>query len=257
MSTDFLNSTAVLTGRTLKHVTRSPDTIITTAVMPIGIMLLFVFVLGGAITTGPPSGQDHYIDYAVPGVLLITVAMGISYTSYRLFIDLQEGIIDRFSSMPIARFAPVWAHVMTSVAATSVSVVAVIAAALLVGFRSGADVLAWIVVAGLLLLFTLALTWVAVVAGLLAKTIDGATALSYPLILLPFLSSAFVPTASMPAPVRWFAEHQPATSIVNSIRDLLTEQPVGDEIWVAVAWCVVIFVLGFVGTMGVYRWKSS
>lgn len=257
MTTDFLNSTSVLTLRSLRHVTRSPDTIITTAVMPIGIMALFVFVLGGAITTNVPAGSGSYIDYALPGILLITVAMGVSYTSYRLFLDLQEGIFDRFGSMPIARSAPIWAHVVTTAVATGASLVIVFVVALISGFRSGANGFAWLAVAGILLAFTVALTWIAVVAGLLAKSIDGASALSYPLILLPFLSSAFVPTDSMPAPVRWFSQHQPATSIIDSIRGLLAQQPVGGTVWFALGWCIALFALGYVGTVFVYRSKNS
>ncbi|KAA9143517.1 ABC transporter permease [Microbacterium lushaniae] len=257
MTARFFGDTATLTGRSLKHVTRSPDTIITTAVMPIAIMLLFVYVLGGAVDTGPDSASGGYIDYVLPGVLLITVAMGISYTAYRLFTDMQGGIFDRFHSMPIARSAALWAHVLTSLTANLISLVLVIGVALLLGFRADAGVLGWLAVAGMLLLFILALTWVAVIAGLSAKSIEGASAFSYPLIFLPFISSAFVPTASMPGPVRWFAEHQPVTSIVNTIRDLFTRQPVSGDIWIALAWCVGIFIAAYVAAMVVYRRKLA
>lgn len=257
MTTHFLSDTTTLTGRSMKHVTRSPDTIITTAIMPVAIMLLFVYVLGGAIETGPEAGSASYIDYMLPGVLLITVAMGVSYTAYRLFTDLQGGIFDRFHSMPIARSSALWAHVLTSLAANVLSVVLVVAVALAMGFRTDAGVLEWLAVAGILALFILALTWVAVIAGLSASSMEGATVFSYPLIFLPFISSAFVPTASMPGPVRWFAEHQPVTAIVNTIRDLFTGQSVGDDIWVAVVWCVAIFVAAYAGAAMVYRRKIS
>ena len=223
MTAHFLGDTAVLTGRTLRHVTRSLDTVITTAVTPIAIMLLFVYVFGGAIRTGTAS----YVDYMLPGVLLITIASGISYTAFRLFTDMQSGIFERFQSMPIARSGVLWSHVLTSLAANAVSVAAVIGVALLMGFRSGAGVGAWLAVTGILVLFTLALTWLAVIPGLTAKAADGASAFSYPLIFLPFFSSAFVPTATMPGPVRAFAEHQPVTSIVNATRDLFTRQSTG------------------------------
>ena len=137
--------------------------------------------------------------------------------------------------MPIARSAVLWAHVLTSLAAIAMSVLVVIVAALLFGFRSEAGALAWLAVAGILALFTLALTWLAVIPGLTARSVDGASAFSYPLILLPFISSAFVPTATMPGPVRVFAENQPVTAIVDAIRNLLAEQPVGSAIWVALA----------------------
>lgn len=257
MGTYFFADTATLTGRSLKHVTRSPDTIITTAIMPIAIMLLFVYVLGGAIETGPESGSGAYINYMLPGVLLITVAMGISYTGYRLFTDMKGGIFDRFHSMPIARSSALWAHVLTSLMANLISVVIVMGVALLIGFRTGADLLDWLAVAGILALFVLALTWVAVIAGLSATSIEGATVFSYPLIFLPFISSAFVPTESMPGPVRWFAEHQPVTSIVNTIRDLFAQQPVGGDIWGALAWCVGILVVAYVFAMSAYRRKIT
>ncbi len=236
MSAHPIHDTAVLTGRSLKHVLRSPDTIVTTAVMPIAFLLLFVYVLGGAIDTGDTA----YVDYLLPGILLITVASGVAYTAYRLFLDLQAGIDERFRSMPIVRAASLWAHVLTSLVANLVSVTVVVGVALLMGFRSGADVAAWLAVLGILVLFTLALTWIAVVAGLSAKSVDGASAFSYPLIFLPFISSAFVPTDTMPAPVRWFAEHQPVTSIVDSIRSLFAGQPLDADLWVALAWCVGI-----------------
>ena len=148
----------------------------------------------------------------LPGILLITIASGIAYTAYRLFLDLQGGIFERFQSMPIARSSVLWAHVLTSLVANLVSVAIVIGVALLMGFRTGASVAAWLAVAGILILFTLALTWIAVIAGLSAKTVDGASAFSYPLIFLPFISSAFVPTDTMPGPVAWFAENQPVTA---------------------------------------------
>src|SRR6266542_4092088 len=184
--------TAVLLGRSLRHISRSPDTIITTAIMPIAFMLLFVYVFGGAIRTG----SDKYVNYLLPGILL----------------------------MPVARSSVLWAHVLTSLVANVISLVVVVLVALVMGFRSGAGALAWFAVAGIMMLFTLALTWLAVIPGLTAKSVDGASAFSYPLIFLPFISSAFVPTESMPGPVRAFAENQPVTSIVNTIRDLFAQQ---------------------------------
>ncbi|WP_433696732.1 ABC transporter permease [Nocardiopsis sp. CA-288880] len=253
MATHFIGDTAALTGRTLRHVTRSPDTIITTAVMPIAMMLMFVYVFGGAIDTGSVS----YVNYMLPGILLITIASGIAYTAFRLFTDMQGGIFERFQSMPIARSGVLWAHVLTSLVANVLSLVVVVGVALLMGFRSEAGVGAWLAVAGILILFTLALTWIAVIPGLSATSVEGASAFSYPLIFLPFLSSAFVPTDTMPGPVRWFAEHQPVTSIVNTIRDLLTGQPVGNDVWTALAWCVGILVVAYAFAMATYRRKIS
>jgi ABC-2 type transport system permease protein len=216
-------------------------------------MLLFVYVFGGAIK----SGSASYVNYLLPGILLITIASGISYTAFRLFTDMQSGIFERFQSLPIARSGVMWAQVLTSLVANLVSLVIVVGVALIMGFRSGAGVPAWLAVAGILILFTLALTWVAVIPGLTANSVAGASAFSYPLIFLPFVSSAFVPTDTMPGPARWFAEHQPVTSIVNSIRDLFTGQPAGSDIWVALAWCVGILIVAYVSATVVYRRKIS
>ena len=245
-----LNNTRVLTGRSLRHILRSPDTIITTAVTPVALMLLFVYVLGGAINTG--SGEP-YLEYMLPGILLITVASGVAYTAFRLFMDLQGGIFERFSSMPIARSSVLWAHVLTSLAANLAAVAVVLSVSLILGFRTGASVTAWLAVIGILVLFTLALTWIAVLAGLSAKTVDGASAFSYPLIFLPFISSAFVPTDSMPGPVAWFAQHQPVTSIVDTLRALFEQQPVGSGIWVALGWLFAVPLLGYFLAAAKYR----
>jgi ABC-2 type transport system permease protein len=253
MITHFFGDTVVLTGRSLRHITRSLDTIITTTLMPIAFMLLFVYVFGGAIH----AGSGSYVNYLLPGILLITIATGISYTAFRLFLDMKSGIFERFQSMPIARSSVLWAHVLTSLVANLVSIAVVIVVAFVMGFRSPAGAEAWLAIADILILFTLALTWLAVIPGLTATSPDGASAFSYPLILLPFISSAFVPTETMPGPVRAFAENQPVTSIVNAIRDLFTQQPVGSDIWIALAWCVGILVVAYLVAMRTYRRKMS
>ena len=181
----------------------------------------------------------------------------VADTAYRLFLDLQGGIFERFQSMPIARSSVLWAHVLTSLAANLASVAVVVAVALAMGFRTGASPAAWLAVAGILVLFTLALTWIAVLAGLSAKTVDGASAFSYPLIFLPFISSAFVPTDSMPGPVAWFAENQPVTSIVDTIRALFAQEPVGTGIWIAMAWLAGILVAGYAFAIAAYRRKAA
>ena len=249
MATHFFSDTKVLLGRSLRHIARSPDTIITVTITPIALMLLFVYVFGGAISTG----TGNYVNYLLPGILLIAIASGIAYTAFRLFTDLQGGIFDRFHSMPIARSSVLWAHVITSLVANGLSLVIIVLVALLMGFRTPAGPLAWLGVAGILALFTLALTWVAVIAGLSAKSVDGAGGFSYPLIFLPFISSAFVPTDTMPGPVRAFAENQPVTAIVDTIQALFAERPVGSGIWVALAWCVGILVVAYAAAMSVYH----
>ena len=253
MSAHVVSNTGVMLGRSIRHVTRSIDTIITVTIMPIAFMLLFRYVFGGAIQ----ANTDNYVNYLMPGILLIAIASGISYTGFRLFNDMQSGIFERFHSMPIARSSVLWGHVLTSLVSNAISVVIIILVGLLIGFRSSAGVLAWLAIAGILALFTLALTWVAVIAGLAASSTDGATAFSYPLIFLPFISSAFVPTDTMPGPVRAFAENQPVTSIVNTIRALLEQQPVGNDIWTALGWCVGILIVAYAFVMRIYRRKIA
>jgi ABC-2 type transport system permease protein len=245
----FFMDACVMLGRSMRHILRSMDTIITVTMMPIALMLLFVYVLGGAIETG----TDNYVNYLLPGIMLMTIANSIGYTSFRLFTDVQRGIIERFHSMPIARSAALWGHVLTSLVSNAISVVVIMLVALIMGFHSSAGALSWLAVAGILGLFTLALTWIAAIAGLSAKSVDGAGAFAYPLIFLPFISSAFVPTESMPGPVRAFAENQPVTSIVEAIRALLSDQPVGNDIWVALAWCVGIMLVAYVFAMRAYK----
>lgn len=235
------SKTGVLLGRLLRNIMRSPDTIITVAITPIMMMLLFVYVFGGAIETG----TDNYVNYLLPGILLITIASGVAYTSLRLFTDVTSGLMSRFITMPIKRSSVLWAHVLTSLVSNALTIMVVILVALLIGFRSNADILEWFAVVGILGLFTLALTWLAVIPGLTAKSMEGATAYSYPLIFLPFISSAFVPTESMPNIVRVFAENQPVTSIVNSIRALLYDGTVGNSIWTAITWCVGIMIIAY------------
>ncbi|MGO4371279.1 ABC transporter permease [Paenibacillus sp. MCAF20] len=245
----FFSDMGVMLGRSMRHITRSMDTIVTVCITPIAMMLLFVYVFGGAIQTG----TDNYVNYLLPGILLIAIASGISYTAYRLFLDKQRGIFERFHTMPISRSTLLWGHVLTSLVSNAISVVVIILVALIMGFRSPAGILPWLAVAGILMLFTLALTWVAAIAGLTANTVEGASAFSYPIIFLPFISSAFVPTDSMPSVVRAFAENQPVTSIVEAIRALLSDQPVGNDIWIALAWCVGILLVAYFFAMRVYK----
>ncbi len=245
----FFEDTSVMLGRSMRHVFRSMDTIMTVCISPIVIMLLFVYVLGGAIQ----SSTGNYVNYILPGILLITIANGIGYVSYRLFLDKQRGIFERFHSMPIARSAALWGHVLTSLVSNAMSVIVIILVAFVMGFRPSAGPLSWLAVAGILALFTLAMTWIAVVAGLSATSVDGASAIAFAFHLLPFISSAFVPPATMPALVRAFAENQPVTAIVNSLRALLDGQPVGGEIWTALAWCAGIAILAYFFAMSAYK----
>lgn len=249
----FIDETTTLLGRSLRHVVRSPDTVITTAVTPIVMLLMFVYVFGGAVDTG----GDRYVDYLLPGILLITVASGVAYTALRLHTDVASGIFERFQTMPIARSAILWGHVVTSLVANLISLVLVVLVAVAIGFRSGAGILAWSAVIGIVVLFTLALTWLAVIPGLTATSPDGAGAFAYPLLFLPFVSSAFVPTDGMPGPVRWFAEHQPVTPIVDTIRNLYAEEPTGNEVWIALGWCVGLLLVAYALAVRTYERKLA
>lgn len=245
----FFKDMSVMFGRSMRHIFRSMDTIITVCITPIAMMLLFVYVFGGAIETG----TENYVNYLLPGIMLMAIGSGIAYVAYRLFTDKQRGIFERFHSMPIARSTVLWGHVLTSLISNGISVAVIILVAVFMGFRSSAGILEWMTVIGILGIFTLALTWIAVIAGLAAKTPDGAGAFSYPIIFLPFISSAFVPTDTMPTVVRAFAENQPVTPIVEAIRNLLSNKPVGNDIWVAFAWCIAVIIVAHFFAMRIYK----
>jgi ABC-2 type transport system permease protein len=249
----FFGDMSIMLGRSMRHIFRSMDTIMTVTISPIAIMLLLVYVFGGAIQTG----TDNYVNYLLPGIMLMTIANGIGYVSYRLFLDKQRGIFERFHTMPIARSAPLWGHVLTSLVSNALSVVVIILIALIMGFRSSAGILEWLAVAGILALFTLSLTWIAVIAGMSAKSVDSAGGFAFVIHLLPFISSAFVPTETMPTVVRVFAENQPVTSIVESLRALLAGQPVGNELWIALAWCVGIMIVAYLVAMRTYKRSAA
>jgi len=250
------NNTGVLTGRLMKHILRSPDTIITVAITPIAMMLMFVYVFGGAVKMS--MGADvNYVNYQLPGILLMAIASGIAYTAFRLFLDMQKGLFSRFNSMPISRSSVLWSHVLTSLVSNMLTVVIIILVAFIMGFRSSAGIFNWLAALGILALYTLALTWIAVIPGITAKSMEGASTFSYLLLFLPFLSSAFVPTETMPTVVRVFAENQPVTSIVETVRALLNSEPVGNDIWIALAWCVGIMVVAYVFAMRAYKRKAA
>jgi ABC-2 type transport system permease protein len=242
----------VMTGRVLRYTTRSVDTIITVVAMPIMLMLLFVFVFGGAIHTG----STRYVDYIVPGIILMCIASGVAYTAFRLNNDITKGIFERFHSMPIAKSSILAGHVLTSVVFNVVSVMLILLFALLLGFRPDASIAGWLAIAGILLLCTLALTWIAVMFGLLAKSAEGASVFSYILLVLLFISSGFVPTDTMPKGLRLFAENQPMTPIIESLRSLMLHQPVGNSAVLAVTWSLGILAVCYLAAMLIYRRKT-
>lgn len=250
-----MKHTYILFGRIMKHITRSPDTIITVAIVPIGMMFMFVYVFGGAIKASLPE-DINYVNFQLPGILLMAIASGISYTSFRMFGDKQNGIFARFNSMPIRRSSALWAHVLVSLVSNLLTVTIIFLIALAIGFRSNASIGEWFAVIGILIILTLALTWVAVIPGLTAKSPEGASVFAYPLIFLPMFSSAFAPTEMMPSAIRWFAENQPVTAIVEAIRSLLNAQPIAGDIWIALIWCLGIMLTAWFSAMRLYQRKS-
>ncbi|HET8738375.1 MAG TPA: ABC transporter permease [Acidimicrobiia bacterium] len=246
-----INDTWTMTKRSLRHTVRSMDTIITVVMMPIAIMLLFVYVFGGAL--GEQTGGVGYVDFITPGVIVMTVASGIAYAAVRLSIDLQSGIISRFRTMPVAPSSVLSGQATSSTLSTLFSCLLVILVAVLVGFRPVGEVGAWLMFAGLLVLFTLATTWMAMFFGLLAKTMEGAGAFSYILILLIFISPAFVPTESMTPMLRSFAENQPITPIVETMRSLLIQGTAGEHMGAALAWSLGILAVFYSLALVLYR----
>jgi ABC-2 type transport system permease protein len=247
------SDTTVLSGRMMRHTFRSIDTLITVVAMPIMILLLFVYVFGGAMNTG----SRNYINFVVPGIVLFTIASGIAYTAVHLNNDVTAGIFDRFYSMPISKSSILGGHVLNSVVFNMFSVLLVLLVAFVIGFRPEAGLAQWLLAIGLVLLFTLAMTWVAVTFGLLANSAEGAAAFSYPLLFLLFISAAFVPTASMAGIVRTFAEYQPMTPIIEAVRSLLMGTPVGNNAVMAVLWCLVILVAFYVAAIQIYKRKTA
>jgi ABC-2 type transport system permease protein len=246
-----LTDTWTMTKRSLRHTTRSLDTIITVVLTPIAILLLFVYVFGGAI--GEQTGSIEYVDFITPGVIIMTVASGIAYAAVRLSTDLQKGIISRFRTMPVTPSSVLSGQALSSTLSNLFSCFLVIVVALLVGFRPAADTAAWLTFCCLLVLFTLATTWLAMFFGLLAKTVEGAGAFSYILLLLIFISPSFVPTDSIKPWLRGFAENQPMTPIIETMRSLLTEGTPGPDIWAALTWAAGILVVSYTLALGIYR----
>jgi len=251
-----LQDTWVMAKRSLRHTIRSMDTIITVAATPIAMMLLFVYVFGGSIGGMFDSGPVKYIDFIVPGVVAMCVVSGIAYAAVRLNMDLQKGIIGRFKTMPVAPSSILGGHALSSVVSNLFSVLIVILVALLAGFRPHAGVVEWLLFGGILTLFTLATTWMAIMFGLLAKTVEGAGSFSYLLLLLVFISPAFTPVEGMNSVVRAFAENQPMTSIVETMRSLLTSGAAGNSIMAAILWCVGLLAVSYFLAVRIYKKRT-
>lgn len=238
----------IMLRRQFRHMARDLSTTLLLLSVPIIFLLLFVYVLGGTLGDGlgGEGGRQAYVNYVVPGILLITVASAVQGTSISVAIDMTSGIMDRFRTMAIARTSVLTGHVLGSVLQILCQLAIILAVAVLVGFRPDATVTDWLATAALLTATAFALVWLAVGMGLSAKSVNGASNLPMPLTLLPFFGSGFVPTESMPAGLSWFAEHQPFTPIMETLRGLLLGTPIGNSGAVAAGWCGAIAVAGYV-----------
>jgi ABC-2 type transport system permease protein len=234
--------------RQLRHMSRNLSTTLSLLSVPVIFLLLFVYVLGGTLGDGlggGSGGRGAYVDYVTPGILLITIASAVQGTAISVAMDMTEGIIARFQTMAIARVSVLTGHVLGSVLQILAQLAVVLAVALLVGFRPEATLTEWLAAAGVLGATAFALVWLAVAMGLATRTVEAASNLPTPLLLLPFFGSGFVPTDSLPGGLRFFAEHQPFTPIMETVRGLLLGTPIGGSAGIALGWCAVIAVVGY------------
>ena len=251
-----LADSATMLRRNLRRMRRYPSLTFFIAGMPVVFLLLFVYVLGGTLGAGlglASGGRAEYIAYVVPGILLVTVVGAAQGTAISVAMDMTEGIIARFRTMDIARVSVLTGHVVGSVIQTMLAIAIVMVFAVLIGFRSTTGPLEWLAATGLLVLTALAISWLSVALGMSAKSVETASNLPLILVLLPFLSSAFVPTDSLPDGLSWFAEHQPFTPLIETMRGLLLGTPIGDSGIVSVGWCIAISVVGYVWARRLYE----
>jgi ABC-2 type transport system permease protein len=229
-------------GRSLRHSVRSIDALVTAIMLPVAIMLMFVYVFGGAIDSG-----GRYVDYVVPGIIVLCAGFGSAGTAVAVALDMTTGVVDRFRTLPISAAAVLTGHVTASVVRNVASTLLVLGVALLAGFRPVADPLNWLAAAGLLLALMTAISWLAACFGLIARSVEAANAITFVAAFAPYLSSAFVPVETMPAGLRWIAEHQPVTPIADTLRELMFDLPIGDEAIWAIGWCVAGIVISRLG----------
>ena len=254
-----LSDSATMLRRNLRHMVRYPSLTLILVAMPIVFLLLFVYVLGGTLGAGlgGAGGRSAYLEYVVPGILLMTVASGATGTAISVAMDMTEGIVARFRTMAISRVAVLTGHVLGSVIQTMLGIAIVIGVALLIGFRPTSGHVGWIAAIGVLAMVTFALTWLSVALGMVSKSVETASNLPMPLTLLPFLGSGVVPTASMPDGLRWFAEHQPFTPFIETLRGLLMGTPIGNSGLLTIAWCIVIALGGYLWARRLYNRNSA
>ncbi|WP_406315079.1 ABC transporter permease [Streptosporangium sp. NBC_01639] len=248
-----LTDSATMLRRNLKRMARYPSMTLMLIGMPIVFLLLFVYVFGGTLGAGlggVSGGRAEYVNYVTPAIILMTITAAVQGTTIAIAMDMTEGIVDRFRTMAIARVSVLTGHVIGSLIQTMLSIAAVIGVALLIGFRPSAGPGDWLALIGVLVMMSFAFIWLAVALGLASKTVEASSNVGMPLLLLPFLGSGFVPTDSMPTVLRWFAEYQPFTPLIETLRGLLMGTPIGNNAVIAVGWCVVI-------ALGGYLWSKK
>jgi ABC-2 type transport system permease protein len=250
-----VTDSATMLRRSLRHMQRYPSMTLLILGMPVVLLLLFVYVFGGTLGTGlggVANGRAVYVNYVTPGILILTVAAAAQATAISVAMDMTEGIIARFRTMAISRASVLTGHVLGSMIQSMLSVAIVVGIAAAIGFRPTASLAGWIAAIGVLAMVSFALIWLCVALGLVSKSVETASNLPMFLLLLPFLSSGFVPTGSMPGGLRWFAEYQPFTPVNETLRGLLTGAPVGSNAVIAVAWCAGIALLAYLWARRLY-----
>jgi len=255
-----LTDSATMLRRNLKRMMRYPSMTVLLIGMPIVFLLLFVYVFGGTLGAGiggPSGGRAEYVNYVTPAIILMTIASAVQGTTISVAMDMTEGIVDRFRTMAIARVSVLTGHVLGSLVQTMLSIAAVIGVALLIGFRPSAGAGDWLVLTGVLVMMAFAFIWLSVALGLASKTVESSSNVGMPLVLLPFLGSGFVPTDSMPTVLRWFAEYQPFTPLIETLRGLLMGTPIGNNGAIAVGWCVVISLGGYLWSKKLFNRESA
>lgn len=260
-ATHIVADSVTMTRRNLLHMLRYPALTVFGIGVPVIALLLFVFVFGGTLGAGLPgvdagAGREAYLAYVLPGLLVLTIAGSAGTTATMVAMDMKEGIVARFRSMAISRAAVLTGHVLGNTITQVIAVAIVLGVAVLIGFRPTATPLEWLGAIGLIVLVIVAIVWLGVAMGTAAKSVESASNLPLVLVLLPMLGSGFVPTESMPGPLRAFAEWQPFTPIIEAIRSLLMGTPMGIDGWLALGWCVVICGIGYAWALAIYHRKS-
>jgi ABC-2 type transport system permease protein len=249
---EFAGENAAMIARSIRHTSRDVETLLMSVILPVMLMLMFVYVFGGAIDTG-----SAYVNYVVPGILLLAAGFGSATTAVSVCSDMVSGVVDRFRSMPISGSAMLTGHVVASLARNLLSTAVVVGVGYAVGWRPAAGPLGWVAALALVALFIVAISWLSAALGLVAGSPESANAFTFVILFLPYLSSAFVPTSTMPAFLRGFADNQPVTPVIETLRGLLMGTPIGNSAQLAVAWCLLILLTSWAAAAVLFRRRTS